>query len=200
MRYAKGHKDVTRRRIVETAARLLRKNGFSNVGLDEVMRTSGLTHGGFYAHFRSKTELIAEVCENQFEIPREWIDRIAKRPGVSERVQALVCGYLTTRHRDEVANGCFIAALGGDAVRVLPAVRKAFSVACQRHRRRMAEALRLADDPQANTERVTSLLGFLVGTLVLARSVEDAAESEAILAAGRRTALDTFSSKNPSPV
>lgn len=200
MRYRRGHKAATAAAIVRAAGRFLRTGGPQAVSVPGVMKAIGLTHGGFYAHFPSKADLTAQVLGQSFEEFADALSRIAARPTADARVQALVCGYLTAQHRDDPASGCWLAALGPEIARQSGAVRGAFARACRRHRDRVAEALRLADDPAENRRRVTGLLGFLAGTLILARCTDDPGESETILADGRRLAVERFSSKIPATV
>ena len=80
MRYPANHKHTTRRRIVEAASQAFRERGVTETGVDEVMRRAGLTHGGFYAHFRDKTELIAEACRSAFDEAIPNLSRIAAQP------------------------------------------------------------------------------------------------------------------------
>jgi hypothetical protein len=77
MRYPRAHKEATRRRILEAASQAFREHGVAETGVDEVMRRAGLTHGGFYAHFRDKTELIAEACAAAFDAAVPNLQRIA---------------------------------------------------------------------------------------------------------------------------
>jgi TetR/AcrR family transcriptional repressor of nem operon len=160
--------------------------------VDEVMRRAGLTHGGFYSHFRNKSDLVAAACVAGFESAVENLDRIARLPTSRARVRALVGSYLGPRHRDNPAAGCLVAALGAEAWRHHHESRDAYSQAFQGHRRRVADALRLCPDESENTRRVTALLSFLVGALLVARSVREPSASDQILAQARETALALF--------
>ena len=195
MRYATDHKLATRSRILQAASEVFREKGVAATGVDEVMRRAGLTHGGFYAHFRGKSELVAQACASGFDAGRANLARISALPSRRDRVRALVLSYLSPRHRDNPADGCLVAALGFEAARATGASRLGYSAALQQHRARLAAALRLAADEQQNERLVTALLGQLVGALILARSVADPAESAAVLAQARQTALDHFAPK-----
>ncbi len=192
MRYAPAHKLDTRRRILEAASQAFRERGVAATGVDEVMRRVGLTHGGFYAHFRDKSELVAEACATGFDSATVNLERIAALPTVHARVRALVLSYLGSHHRDHPADGCLLAALGGEAARLGDGARLLFSSSFQSHRERVASALALDPDPAENERRVTALLGMLVGGLVLARSLADPSASAAVLSQVRRTALEFF--------
>ena len=192
MRYPSDHKTVTRRRILEAASAAFREKGVTATGVDEVMRRAGLTHGGFYAHFRDKNELIAEACATGFAMGQDNLARIAALPTRRERVRALVGSYLSTHHRDNRAGGCLVAALGFEASRPGGRARRGYAEALELHRGRLAAALRLHDDPAENLRLATSLLSLLVGALIIARSLPDEAASRGVLAQARETALACF--------
>jgi TetR/AcrR family transcriptional repressor of nem operon len=192
MRYPSDHKLATRRRILEAASAAFREKGVAATGVDEVMRRAGLTHGGFYAHFRNKNELIAEACATGFEMGQENLARIAALPTQRERVRLLVASYLSAHHRDNRAGGCLVAALGFEASRPGGRARRGYAEALQLHRARLAAALRLHEDPVENDRLTTSLLSLLVGALILARSLPDEEASRQVLAQTRTTALALF--------
>jgi TetR/AcrR family transcriptional repressor of nem operon len=194
MRYATDHKLSTRSRILQAASEIFRERGVAAAGVDEVMRRAGLTHGGFYAHFRGKAELVAEACAAGFDAGKANLARIAALPTKRDRVRALVWSYLSPRHRDNPAEGCLIASLGLEVARPGAEARAGYASALQQHRARVAEALRLAEDEAENQRLATALLSQLVGALIIARSLTDAAESEAVLAQARQTALEHFAS------
>jgi len=196
MRYAADHKHTTRTRIVQAASEVFREKGVAATGVDEVMRRAGLTHGGFYAHFRGKSELVADACASGFDAGRTNLARIADLPSRRERVRALVLSYLSPRHRDHPAGGCLVAALGFEAARASGPARQSYSTALQQHRARLASALRLAADERQNVRLTTALLGQLVGALILARSLADPLESAEVLAQARQTALEHFAPKS----
>ena len=196
MRYAANHKLTTRSRIVQAASEVFREKGVAATGVDEVMRRAGLTHGGFYAHFRGKSELVADACASRFDAGRTNLARIAALASRRERVRALVLSYLSPRHRDNPAGGCLVAALGFEAARASGPARQSYSTALQQHRTRLAATLRLAVDERQNVRLTTALLGQLVGALILARSLADPLESAEVLAQARQTALEHFAPKS----
>ncbi len=186
MRYPPTHKEATRRRILEVASQAFRERGVAETGVDEVMRRAGLTHGGFYAHFSDKTELIAEACAAAFEAAVPNLDRIAAAPTAAARARLLIDSYLGERHRDNRGSGCFVVAVGADMARLRGAARAGYTRGFARHLDRLAAALRLDRDPARNRERVTYLMSSLVGALLFARAIDNPAESSAILHAMRR--------------
>jgi TetR/AcrR family transcriptional regulator, transcriptional repressor for nem operon len=177
MRVTRQKAAENREKIVATAAQLFRKNGFDGVGLDAIMESAGLTHGGFYRHFRSKDDLAAEAVAHGLATNA---DRQAELPSLD----ALVSSYLSSEHRADLASGCTIAALGSDMTRQGKAVRRALAAHVRAQIDRLAG---WTDGPNAvaRRRRAIATLAELVGALILARAVDDAALSDEILDAGR---------------
>jgi TetR/AcrR family transcriptional repressor of nem operon len=186
MRYPPSHKHLTRRRIIDAASQVFRERGIAETGVDEIMRRAGLTHGGFYAHFRDKSELVAEACTAGFEAAVPNLDRIAAARTAAARARLLIDSYLGPRHRDNHGSGCVVVAVGADAARLRGSARTGYARAFAQHLDRLSAALRLDRDPLRNRERVTWLMSSLVGALIFARAIEDPAQSNAILHAMRR--------------
>jgi TetR/AcrR family transcriptional repressor of nem operon len=158
----------------------------SETGVDDVMRRAGLTHGGFYGHFSDKAELVAEACAAGFDEAVPNLERIAALPTPSARARLLIDSYLSTHHRDNRASGCLVVAIATDIARLKGAARTGYSRAFGRHMDRLAAALRLSPDPEKNRARTTQLMSSLVGGLLLARAIDDPAQSAAILHETRR--------------
>src|SRR5919107_2355668 len=114
MRYSKDHRQATRRRIVETAGRRFKQDGIDGVGVATLMSDAGLTNGAFYAHFRSKEDLVANVLADQLRAQRQTFDAQSPDRG---GLKAFVRSYLSPQHRDECAEGCPSAALVDEIVR-----------------------------------------------------------------------------------
>ena len=199
MRYPPAHKHATRRRILDAAGQAFRERGVAETGVDEVMRRAGLTHGGFYAHFRDKSELVAEACAAAFEAAVPNLDRIAALSTRSARARLLIDSYLSSRHRDNRGSGCVVVAVGADAARLHGATRAGYSHGLTTHLDRVGAALRLSRDPQRNRERVTHLMSSLVGALLFARAIDDPVRSEEVLHAMRRHLRAEFCAE-PAPL
>jgi TetR/AcrR family transcriptional repressor of nem operon len=177
MRVSREQAAENRERIVETAARMFREHGFDGVGVDAIMNGAGLTHGGFYGHFRSKDDLAAEAVKRALERGVEKQSRYTK-------LNDLVSGYLSGRHRADRANGCAVSALGADIVRQGEGVRGVVTAYVRGQLERLACLLRSGTAASRRRRAITTLAG-LVGALTLARAVDDRALSEEILAVGR---------------
>ena len=192
MRYPPAHKEATRRRILDAASQAFRERGVAETGVDEVMRRAGLTHGGFYAHFQDKTELIAEACTAAFDAAVPNLERIAAAPTPAARARLLIDSYLGTRHRDNRGSGCLVVAVGADMARLQGAARRGYAAGFSQHLERLGSALRLSSDPVRNREHVTQLMSSLVGALLFARAVDDPAASNAMLQSMRRQLREQF--------
>src|SRR3982751_3868690 len=107
MRYSKDHKQVTRQRIVEAAGRRFKQHGIDGSGVATVMSDAGLTNGAFYAHFRSKEDLVANVLADQLRAQRQSFDA---QPSDRAGLEAFIRSYLSAEHRDQCADGCPSAA------------------------------------------------------------------------------------------
>jgi len=174
-----------RARIVETASRLFRERGFDGVGLDAIMNEVGLTHGGFYGHFTSKEDLAAEAVAHALEQGAEL------QRGYTN-IADFVSGYLSESHFADRANGCALAALGGDMARRSKGVRSAATSYLRTQLERLA-GLFGGTTPVRRRRAITTLAG-VVGALTLARAVEDPALSDEILS----TARQVFGSTRPA--
>ena len=158
MKVTKAQAQANRARIVETASTLFRERGYDGVGVADLMGAAGFTHGGFYKHFESKTDLMAQAAQCGIA------QTAAKAAGVNR--DAFVKYYLSRKHRDNPGDGCTMAALGTDAARQSEQVREAFAAGIER-----MLAL-LASDVGAAGTRAESIdpLAHLVGAIVLSRA------------------------------
>jgi len=180
-------------RIVEVAARAIRRAGFHGVGVADIMKEAGLTHGGFYAHFASRNALLAEAMDRAGRDSTARTEKdIASRParGASP-FRALVENYLSERHLSATESGCPVAALASEMPRQAPEVR---AVAAQ-WVRGMFATVQLAL-PDAQPDRCALIATQLVGTLQLARALGGNAEGKALLAAARRDLLSRYDKKS----
>jgi TetR/AcrR family transcriptional repressor of nem operon len=184
MRYTKDHKLRTRRRIVEQSARGLRTHGAQGVGLADLMRMAGLTHGGFYCHFESRDELVAEaVIYGMDQTVKSWLDRFSQIPP-ERRCEAIIDDYLTAKHRDNPGKGCVLPALAADIARGGLDVRRAFATGLEQ----MIDVIAIASPSRAGSsqrETAIAILAMLMGIVSLARACADRELSDEILASGR---------------
>lgn len=174
MKVSKAQSDANRAHIVETAARLFRERGFDGVGVADLMAAAGFTHGGFYKRFGSKADLMAEAAASGIA------STVALADG--RDLAGFVDGYLSRGHRADLAQGCTLAALGGDAARAPGPVREAFAAGIER----VLETVGAAEDPARRTAALATL-AQVVGALVMSRACpDDAPLADELLAAGRQ--------------
>lgn len=189
-------KQLSHERIVETAARAIRRAGFHGTGVADIMKEAGLTHGGFYAHFASRNALLAEALERAGRDSAARLEKgVASRQarGVSA-FRALVEGYLSERHLGSTESGCPVAALASEMPRQAPEVREAAA----RRVRSLIAKVQGALPVGAAPDSAALIASQLVGALQLARALGDNAEGKALLASVRRNLLaqhDTASSR-----
>lgn len=187
MKVTKAQAEANRALIVETASQLFRERGFDGIGVADLMAAAGFTHGGFYKHFGSKVDLMAEAAACG----------MAQTSALSEGLDAptFVRHYLSREHRDGRANGCTMAALGGDAARQPESVRAAFAQGVER----LVTALgpqhgdpAAAAAAQART-RMLDALAHAVGALVMSRACpDDSPLADEFLAASRDAILESL--------
>jgi TetR/AcrR family transcriptional repressor of nem operon len=179
MRVTREHAAANREKVVQVAGTLFRQHGFDGIGVADIMKRAGLTHGGFYGQFSSKDGLAAEACARVLG-NEGWVERLTGTPKPS--FGALVRAYLSARHRDDPGHGCLLAALGSDAARQPRPVRRAFT---DGFRARVDAWLNLVPGRSAAAKREKALatIAGLVGALMLSRAVDDPALSDEILKA-----------------
>ena len=127
MRYSREHKLETHARIVKKASVRLREKGAHGIGVADLMKDAGLTHGGFYAHFDSREALVIEAFAHAMDRSTERWRRLAEQTPTDERLATIVESYLTPIHRDDPGHGCAVPTLGADIARESPKTRKAFA-------------------------------------------------------------------------
>ncbi len=124
-RPAPSRKEATHERIVETAARAIRRSGYGGAGVAEIMKEAGLTHGGFYAHFESREGMLAEAADRAGADRMALLARVAAAAPPNKALEAMLRAYLSKEHVEGVETGCPIAALGSEMPRQVPKVRRA---------------------------------------------------------------------------
>jgi AcrR family transcriptional regulator len=176
-RYDKGHRDTTRRHILDVASSQFRESGIAAVGLAGIMAEAGLTNGAFYTHFASKEDLVRAVLLDALE-RREQRHRDNLENGVA--LETVIRDYLSPKHRDRAATGCPTAALVSEIARHPKATREAFTG-------KMSDILALMaaqmpeGTPAERRRRAIAAYATMVGALQLSRAVSDRQLSEEIL-------------------
>ncbi|HEV2158116.1 TetR family transcriptional regulator [Bradyrhizobium sp.] len=176
-RYDKGHRDTTRRHILDVASAQFRESGIAAIGLAGIMSEAGLTNGAFYTHFKSKEDLVRAVVLDALE-RREQRHKDNLASGVA--LETVIRDYLSPRHRDRAATGCPTAALVSEIARHPKATREAFTG-------KMSDIIALiaAQIPDGSAaerrRRAIKAYSAMVGALQLSRAVSDRQLSEEIL-------------------
>jgi AcrR family transcriptional regulator len=182
MRYEKGRKDASRRKIMEVASERFRADGIAATGLAAIMSDAGMTNGAFYPHFQSKADLVRESVAAAMDGQTDLMRDIISAGGL----EAAIVEYLSPAHRDNPGQGCTLAALLPELARQPLEIRNAYA------ERFLAMVRKLASGLPAPGEKAEDLAigvyATLIGTLQLARSVEGTELSDRILAAGRDAA------------
>ena len=186
MPYSARHKRETRQRILESARRLFNSKGFAEVSIGEIMEDAGLTHGGFYRHFKDKGELYAEavrrfLCE---EAPKRWqqSDESSSR---KPRGQRIVDAYFSMDHFDDCETCCPLIGLPSDVSRGTDEVKGAYREVLER----LLKLLQADLDPPQARERALAMVALCVGGMVAARSVDDPVLAGDLRRAAHRQAI-----------
>ena len=187
---AKTKKQLTHDRIVEAASRAVRRKGYDGVGVADIMKEAGLTHGGFYAHFESREALLVEAIERAGSSTSSYVVRreeAAKARGISP-FRSLVEHYLADVQLDNTERGCAVAALVAEMPRQSGDVRKASTARVQSFVRYVGKVL-----PQHVAPDLAPMIaGTLVGTLQIARSMGNTPKSRSLLASARQSLLAQY--------
>ncbi|GAA2330327.1 TetR/AcrR family transcriptional regulator [Streptomyces violaceusniger] len=193
-RITQEEKAHNRRNIVAAAARLFRLHGIDGVGIADLMKEAGLTHGGFYNHFPSKDALAVEVCRAAFEQSLGTLDAMIEAGATPEGtpLERAVAVYLSTDHRDHPDGGCPSSSLIADAGRDGESVQGAYAEGVDGYLAGFtAELIRMGLSEQDARARAIRLLSELIGSMMLARAVREVRPqlSDEILGSVRAQAL-----------
>jgi AcrR family transcriptional regulator len=185
MRYEKGHKDATRQHIIDVASRQFRGSGVAAVGLARIMSDAGLTNGAFYNHFDSKEDLVQAVLLSALDRREERLRTVARD---NAGLETMIRDYLSPRHRDRAGDGCPTAALVAEVARHPKVTRDAFTAKVSTFIDLIATQIRAGSAAERRRNAV-AIYGMIVGTLQLARAVNDKKLSDEILESGVTAAL-----------
>lgn len=188
MRYSKEHKQETHARIVKKASVRLREKGAHGIGVADLMKEAGLTHGGFYAHFDSREALVIEAFGYAMDRASEhWRTMTAEIPP-EKRLPAIVDSYVSAAHRDDPGRGCAVPTLGAEIARESAKTRKAFAAKLDQMIDLVAD--QIPDVPRKTARRLAmGTMATMMGALVMSRVAGSGELSDEILAAGREAAL-----------
>ena len=180
MRKSKQEAAATRQRIVKAAAAAFRKNGIAATGLDDLMADAGLTHGGFYRHFDSKDQIVAEACTAAVDSLVGQLAAAASGKSPQRGLKTIAENYLSAAHRDEPADGCPLAALGSEMARADQRTRDAATQAFLKLVEVIAAQFGKAR-PEVVRRRALVAAATMIGALTMSRVVTDSELSAGIL-------------------
>jgi len=180
MRKSKQEAAQTRQRIIKAAAAAFRKNGIAGTGLSDLMAAAGLTHGGFYRHFDSKDQIVAEACTAAVESLVSQLAASASGKSPQRGLKTIVENYLSVAHRDEPADGCPLAALGSEMARADERTRAAATQAFLKLVGVIAAQFGKAR-PDVARRRALVAAATMIGALTMSRIVTDSELSASIL-------------------
>jgi TetR/AcrR family transcriptional regulator, transcriptional repressor for nem operon len=185
MRYSATHKDETHAKLVKLAGRALREKGPEKVAVAELMQAAGLTHGGFYAHFKSKDALLAEALDGVFEESKRKFQRITDGLPPRHALASYIDFYVSPAHRDDAAHGCPIVALNSDLPRQSRKFRATFDKGTKLLLAKLASWIEAAGIGGDSEALAASVLSAMAGAVAVARAVSDKRLSDEMLEAAR---------------
>jgi TetR/AcrR family transcriptional repressor of nem operon len=198
MRYSKEHKFQTHARIVKKASVKLREKGAHGIGVADLMKDAGLTHGGFYAHFDSRDALVIEAFTHAMDRSTAKWRKLSDETPVEKRLSKIVNTYLAPVHRDDPGQGCAVPALAAEIARESAKTRRVFS-------RRMEQMIDMLADQfhgvprKAARQQAMAALATMMGSLVMARVAGTSEFSDEILKSGRDAVLGRASPAKKKP-
>ena len=195
-RKSAADKAETHERIIERASRAFREHG-SGVGIGEVMKELGLTHGGFYRHFESKDELLVEAIARSLDEVAERFDRIAQTAAPGKELQAIITAYLSAEHLRHPETWCALATLAPDIGRQPAAVRKQIDGTLQRYMGRMAKYMPGESEEERRANFVILFSG-MSGAMAMTRACGDKDMRERVLGTTRDYYLTSFAGGAPT--
>lgn len=189
MRYSGSHKEETHLKILKIAGRALRAKGPDGVGVAEIMKEAGLTHGGFYAHFKSKEELLIQALEGVFTASKQKFLKAIEGLPPRHALGAYIDFYVSANQRDNPANGCPITALNSDMPRQSKKFRATFDAGVKRligTMHDMIEQAGIASGEEAHA-LASSIFSAMAGAVAVSRAVSDKRLSDEMLETARNS-------------
>lgn len=193
MRYSTEQKAETHRQIVDAASREFRSKGLQGIGIADLMSQVGLTHGGFYAHFKDRDALVAEaaICAAMESFGRLHEAAISAPKG--KEVEAMLDLYLSPEHRDDPGFGCLLPALAADIARQSDTVKSAFTDSLKENMTKFSNYM----PARSNKEKLNQafmLISGMAGAVLIARAIDDAKLSKVLLDSVRTHLLGLYGS------
>ncbi len=188
MRYNAEHKARTRERVLEAAVKVIRTEGPDRLGVAGVMQGAGLTHGGFYAHFASREDLVIAAIEEMFGHARDTFERRTEGLEPHNALRTYIRFYLSRAHRDARDSGCPLPVLSSDLPRMAEPARARYAEGVAQLTGLIQGQLEMLGRPEAPA-LASSALAEMIGALSLSRAVADREQSDLILARSRAAVM-----------
>lgn len=198
-RYREGHRNASHDEIVHKAAARFRKEGLAGVGVRPIMADAGLTHGGFYAHFPSRSDLISAAIQSAFDGTLAVLGDAARSAGPGGGLKAIVDAYLHPIHRVYADQGCAAAALASEIPRESASVRSSFTAGVDRIVDLIASQLPAGGSDEERKARASAVFSLMLGSLQMMRVAPDEQEAERHMRTGRVAAIALASMPWPAP-
>ena len=189
MRYSKEHKFQTHARIVKRASVKLREKGAHGIGVADLMKEAGLTHGGFYAHFDSRDALVIEAFTHAMDRSTEHWRKQSERTPAEKRLSTIVNSYLSPLHRDNPGQGCAVPTLAAEIARESAKTRRAFASRMEQMIEMLARQFH-GVPPKTARKQAMAALATMMGSLVMSRVAGSSEFSDEILKSGRDAVLE----------
>jgi TetR/AcrR family transcriptional regulator, transcriptional repressor for nem operon len=197
MRYSAQHKERTHERLVRKAAEQFRRRGVQGIGIAKLMGKLGLTHGGFYAHFGNKSELVAAAARKIFKEAITQVEDAAAAAPKGSELTLIISQYLSAGHRDSTTQGCLLPSLAGEMSRQPQTVRKALTRGFDEFANKISKYMPGASDEERRSQ-ARLLFSGMAGTMMVARAVSDHELSDTIVAQGREFYISIFQPRDGS--
>jgi len=197
MRYSAQHKARTHARLLKKATEQFRNQGLRGTGIAKLMGQMGLTHGGFYAHFENKSDLVAAATAKMFDETVDHMRLAVERAPKGKELAAIVSSYLSQQHRDHPDQGCLLPVLASEISRQPQSVRRAYTQGFNEQIKRLA-AYMPGKDTEQKCEKARILLSGMAGSMMMARAVSDRELSDKILAQAREFYISGFQDSSPN--
>lgn len=182
----KLQKIESKERILNVASRLFKKNGFTATGIDQIMEESGLTAGAFYAHFKSKTDLLEQSIEHSFNFSRKLLTKDTEHLTGEEKIKAIMNRYISTIHRDLPEKGCILPALASEIYRGSQKSGHVIEIYLNKWAEMMAEHVPGGLTPTEKKRVALNIISQAVGAVLLSRIVKNSQLSDEIIQSAQK--------------
>lgn len=189
MKVSRAQAETNRRRIIDVAGRLFRERGFDGIGVADLMKAAGLTHGGFYGHFKSKEDLAVQACSGALATNIKALSKVVDG-ATGDRFAEFIAFYLSDDHKNATGRGCTLAALGPDVARHGGALRSAFAEGVAAYLAILTDIVP-GDSQAEKRQKAMATLCSIVGALILSRAIDNEEFADSFLAAAAADATAT---------